>query len=143
MQTTNLRGSPRSSGFGLAGPGTPTTIPLMILPDDPSPTMRYGILGSDGSTDEEKLAKYTGVVTWAYLRPHRERDALLFVDPSLALETVGAAIAANETARVDGWLKSGDVVKLGELHAAQWNDDPAKEFEALVVSPFVLCRPVG
>lgn len=143
MQTTNAQRRPRSSGFHLAGAGTPTTIPFMILPDEPSPPMRYGILGSDESTDEEKLAKYTGVVTWGYLRPHSERDALWFVDPSLALETVGAAIAANDAARVDNWLKSGDLVKLGELHATQWNDDPAKEFEALVVSPFVLCRPVA
>ena len=40
-------------------------------------------------------------------------------------------------------LKAGDIVKIGDLHAAQWEKPGDKtEFEALVVSPFVLCRPV-
>jgi hypothetical protein len=43
---------------------------------------------------------------------------------------------------VEGWLKSGDLVKIGDLHAAQW-EGKAVEFEALVVSPFVLCRPLA
>ncbi len=100
----------------------------MILPDFSTP---------------EKLANYTGTVTWDYLRPHFERGGLFFVDPQLKLEEVGAAISENDSARVDTWLKIGDLVKISELHTAQW-EKPAKIlFEALVVSPFVLCRPVA
>lgn len=114
----------------------------MIAPDDPpSEPMRYGMLGDDATSLEQKLAKYTGEVDWDYLRPHHESGALFFVDPELALETVGNALAANDTKRVEAWLQSGDLVKIEAIHAAQWQDN-APRFQALVVSPFVLCRPI-
>ncbi|RYD39788.1 MAG: DUF2288 family protein [Verrucomicrobiaceae bacterium] len=103
--------------------------------------MKYVMLGQDASSTEEKLAKYTGQVPWSYLAPHVETSSLLFVDPALKLEEVGAAISANEAARVEAWLKAGDLVKISGLHADQWKNSQT-EFEALVVSPFVLCRPV-
>ena len=102
--------------------------------------MRYKIVGGDHSGTEEKLAKYTGVVTWSYLRPHYEAGSLYFVDPGLELEAVGAAFADNRAAEVEGWMKSGELVKIEDLHAAQWAGTET-QFEALVVSPFVLCRP--
>ena len=102
----------------------------MILPDSTTP--------DPGTLD--KLAAYTGTVPWSYLAPHQTTGSLYFVDPSLKLEVVGAAISENNAAQVKAWLKSGDLVKIEEIHAAQWTD-AAKEFEALVVSPFVLCRP--
>lgn len=114
----------------------------MILPDSTTPEpMKYTMIGQDTSTTEEKLAKYTGQVPWSYLAPHAEKGTLLFVDRSLKLEEVGAAFSANESAKVDAWLKSGDLVKIGEIHTAQWKDTDT-QFEALVVSPFVLFRPV-
>jgi hypothetical protein len=103
----------------------------MILPDSTTP--------EPGDT-MDKLANYTGNVPWSYLRPHQTNDNLYFVDPSLKLEVVGAAISQNQTDQVKAWLKSGDLVKIEEIHAAHWTD-PEMEFEALVVSPFVLCRP--
>lgn len=115
----------------------------MILPDSPGPqSLKYTMLGGDASTIEEKLAKYKGTVNWEYLRPHYKRGALLFVDPSLTLEEVGAVFAANKRAQVEAWLNAADVVKIGDLHAAQWCPPAEVMFEALVVSPFVLCRPV-
>jgi len=109
--------------------------------------MRYGMLGDDQETAEEKLAKYTGEVDWSYLKEHCENGSLFFVDPTLKLEVVGAAIAGDEKEKIAAWLKSGEMVKLEALHAAQWEvEDEAKkkqEFEALVVSPFVLCRPIA
>ena len=114
----------------------------MISPDssapDPGKTSPHG---EDASSTREKLANYTGQVPWSYLAPHSLKGSLYFVDPGLALEDVGAAISGNRADQVEAWLKSGEMVKIGALHAAQW-DDGATEFEALVVSPFVLCRPV-
>lgn len=98
------------------------------------------MLGEDESTVEEKLAKYTGTVDWKYLAPHYQNGVLYFVDPELLLTEVGAAFSVNEKDKVEAWLKSGDLVKIGDLHAEQWAKDEG-EFEALVVSPFVLCRP--
>lgn len=104
--------------------------------------MRYGIIGEDETTTEEKLTNYTGEVNWTYLKPHFEKEMLFFVDPGLKLETVGVAITHDEKEQVADWLKSGDLVKIEALHAKQWEDDQEQQFIALVVSPFVLCRPI-
>ena len=104
--------------------------------------MRYGMLGEDLSTMEEKLAKYSGEVGWDYLKEHYENGVLFFVDPDLKLEEAGAAISSDETEKVQGWLKSADLVKIEGLHAAQWKDTE-QQFEALVVSPFVIFRPIS
>ena len=116
-------------------------VPLVISPDSSNPEpMNYGMLGEDDANTEEKLAKYTGRVRWSYLAPHHESGSLYFVDPGLKLETVGAAFTANDSMQVEQWLKSGDLVKIEVLHARQWENTDTS-FEALVVSPFVLCRP--
>ena len=98
------------------------------------------MLGDDASSAEEKLAKYTGKVSWIYLKPHYESESLYFVDPTIRLEVVGAAFSENDASKVEQWLKAGDLVKIEELHAKHWESSDT-EFEALVVSPFVLCRP--
>jgi len=103
--------------------------------------MKYSILGGDELSVEEKLSQSMGVVSWEYLSPHFKNEALYFVDPSLDLEDVGARFAKDGAEQVEKWIKSGDLVKISELHAQQWEGTDT-EFEALVVSPFVLCRPV-
>jgi hypothetical protein len=114
----------------------------MIAPEHfgSEPVNNQPIADAEGA--EERLAAQIGTVPWRYLLPHCRNGVLLYVDPALPLAEVGAAIARNESPRVEAWLRSGDLVKLGELHAGQWEND-APEFEALVVSPFVLCRPAG
>lgn len=104
--------------------------------------MRYGMLGEDLESPDEKLAKFRGQVTWDYLEGPCKNGVLFFVDPELTLETVGEAFQADQKTTVEDWLKSGDLVVLGELHANQWRGT-AQVFEALVVSPFVLCRPAS
>lgn len=103
--------------------------------------LRYAMIGEDVSSVEEKLEKYTGTVDWKYLAPHYLTGSLFFVDPQLTLVEVGQAISQNQTEKVEGWLKCGDMVKIGNLHAEQWQKG-GTEFEALVISPFVLCRPI-
>jgi len=96
-------------------------------------------LGEDARPTEEKLAKYRGQVDWSYLKPHFETGSLYFVDPALTLETVGVAISSDDKESVDSWLKAGDLVKIESLHASQWEEGD-QLFEALVVSPFVVCQ---
>lgn len=107
-----------------------------------SEEMRYEMLGVDNASMEEKLAKYSGEVGWSYLKEHYQNGVLFFVDQALTLEEVGAAISADESEKVAAWLKTADLVKIEELHAMQW-EDTEQQFQALVVSPFVLCRPVS
>jgi hypothetical protein len=114
----------------------------MISPDPNAPEpLKYTMLGEDDSTTEEKLEKYTGTVDWNYLKPHYQSGVLYFADPGLRLTEVGMAFSENRKDQVETWLKAGDLVKIGDLHAEQWSKGET-EFEALVISPFVLCRPV-
>jgi hypothetical protein len=101
--------------------------------------MKYGILGEDTGGDGEKIAKYTGEVGWSYLKPHFERDALLWVDPELSLEEVAMAFIHDDSVRVADWLGNGDLVRVGKLHAAQW-ETTDELFTAVVVTPFVLMQ---
>ena len=113
-----------------------------VEPSGDSPeSMQYGILGDDKSTTSEKLAKYTGDVDWSYLKPHFEAGVLLYVDPTLELAKVGEAFTSDESGKVQAWLKTGDLVKPSEPHAAYWEESNA-HFTALVVSPFVLIQPL-
>jgi len=112
--------------------------------DEPTPrseSMQYGMLGNDSQGTPEKLEKYTGVVDWKYLQPHFESGALIYVDVELSITEVGQALAEDDSDRVEGWLKSGDLVKPSEPHAKWWQENP-EQFTALVVSPFVLMQPV-
>ena len=70
--------------------------------------MRYGMVGEDDSSDEEKLAKYSGEIAWDYLRPHYQAGVLYFVDPEITLQTVGAAFQADNAPAVETWLQNGD-----------------------------------
>lgn len=105
-------------------------------------SMSYGMIGEDHSTDGEKLAKFMGEVDWSYLKPHFERGSLFFVDASVEMTKVGEAMAQDDAEAVKRWMKAGDLVKIEGIHAFQWEDSETV-FEALVISPFVLCRPLG
>jgi hypothetical protein len=105
--------------------------------------LRYALLGEDAGGTGEKLEKYTGEVDWSYIKPHFESGALLYVDPSLVITEVGRAIGVDNKAKIEAWLKSGDLIKPGQPHAEHWENSSAR-FTALVVSPFVLiqsCEP--
>ena len=127
--------------------GTCRACPLcyasVVMTPDPTDkdAMKYAIFGGEDMSTEEKLSKYTGEVNWSYLAPHYQNDSLYFVDPTLKLEDVGAAFSGNRKKQVETWVKSGDLVKIEALHAMQWEGTDTL-FQALVVSPFVLCRPV-
>jgi hypothetical protein len=107
----------------------------------PPKEMPYGIIGEDNMSSKENLEKYTGIVDWAYLKPHFESGALIYVDPTLSITEVGKAFADDMKGKIEAWLKSGDLVNPDELHAKWWQENP-QDFTALVVSPFVLMQPV-
>lgn len=95
----------------------------------------------DAQSAEEKLEKYTGDVDWAYLRPHFEGGNMIYVDPALDLKTAGLAFTNDETAQVQKWLQSGDLVQPCELHAEHW-EKTGTRFNAMIVRPFILAQPV-
>ncbi len=90
----------------------------------------------------EELARTLGEVFWSDLRAHAGRDALIVVAAGLDLLEVGEALAKNEAARVEAWIRAGQLGKPSAEELRLWPADPAARFESLIVSPFVLIRPL-
>ncbi len=106
-------------------------------------TLKYGILGEDNSSPQEKLEKFSGITSWEYLKPHYEAGVLYHLDSSITIKDAGLAFSTDDTKKVESWLSDGSLVKIEALHAFQWDSDEEskkEQFEALVVSPFVLCQ---
>lgn len=91
-------------------------------------------------TLQQKLAAEIGEVTWHWLRPHQQRDALYCVAAGLELAVVGAAIAGDDVAAVRGWLASGALARPGQEQLAIWEADPTRSLRMLIVQPFVLIQ---
>lgn len=108
-----------------------------MISDAGGEEMQFGMLGGE----DPELEKYMGEVGWDYLKPHFETGALLYLDARLDLKEVGEALVADERAKVEAWMKSGDLVKPSQPHADHWAS-AGERYRALVVSPFVLMQPV-
>ena len=101
--------------------------------------MKYAMLGEDSLSDDAKIAKYTGEVGWKYLKPHYKNGNVLWVDSGLDLREVAKAFTDDQSKQVADWLGCGDLVRVGDLHAEQWEDGDDL-FLAVVISPFVLMQ---
>ena len=102
--------------------------------------MEYGMVGEDGLTMQERLEKYSGETDWEYLRAACMYEVLYYVDKELDMKTVSSAFFEDQAEVIKDWIKAGDLVKLEKLHLAHFDQDKSKKFNAVVVSPFVLCQ---
>lgn len=79
--------------------------------------------------------------TWAALEPHARRQALFLVRDGLELAEVAAAVAADDQQKVKGWIDDESLRRPTLDEVTRWADDPVA-FYAVIVQPFVLCRPI-
>ena len=112
-----------------------------LMSEEKPEKLQYDILGNDATSSEDKIAKYTGEVDWAYIKPHYKSGAMIYVDPELELTKVAEAFAKDNKEQVQAWLKSADLVKPSHLHEDWWEHDQTR-FTAVVITPFVLAQPV-
>ncbi|BFM41249.1 DUF2288 domain-containing protein [Synechocystis sp. LKSZ1] len=77
---------------------------------------------------------------WETIIPHVKRDAVIIVDPSLDLIEVATAIAEDQVAPVQNWIQAGLLHKPSTADLSDWNHDLKKEFQTLIVQPFVLIQ---
>ncbi|HBQ19293.1 MAG: DUF2288 family protein [Sandaracinaceae bacterium] len=89
----------------------------------------------------QKLEAEILPASWATLTPHAERNALFLVTGETPLADVAVALARDDSAAVEGWVAGGSLRRptLEELEA--WKTSPIT-FYAVIVAPFVLCKPV-
>ena len=102
------------------------------MSDDP---LRYGILGDDGLTEEERLTKYTGPVSRDYLLPHLKAGVLFRVDQTVDLNAAAIAVMRDDKAQVQAWLDEQLFTPATEADLCRGEGDV---YSAVVVSPFVL-----
>ena len=91
---------------------------------------------------KEKLNKDIADISWQELLPHARRDAVIIVKSELDLSEVAVAIAQDNTSSVQNWIASQSVAKPTADQLSQWNDNPQKQFTALIVQPFVVVKEV-
>lgn len=111
------------------------------MSSDQPDRLKYDILGENGMSEDDKIAKYTGDVDWEYMKPHYQSGAMIYVDPSLDLKVVAKAFSDDQKEQVQAWLKKADLVKPDHLHADWWEHDQTR-FNAVVVNPFVIAQPI-
>lgn len=87
-----------------------------------------------------QLQSELAAMEWESLRPHAQRDGLIVAEPSLDLVEAGAAIAADLTETVQGWISAGLIRKPSAAELGQWNQDGAQSFQTLIVQPYVLIQ---
>lgn len=105
---------------------------------DSSDPMRYNILGDDGLTEEQRLEKYTGPVSYDYLMGPLRNGVLIQVHEALDLREVGLAFIRDDKRRVRAWLDEEMIVK-GTEETFGKREGP-EAYMAVVVTPFVLVQ---
>ncbi len=79
---------------------------------------------------------------WEWLIPHVKRDALILVTQGLNLVDVGVAIASDNLLEVQQWINAQLITKPSPAQLGEWNQNPTKRFETLIVQPYVLVQEI-
>ncbi|MBK1988913.1 DUF2288 domain-containing protein [Sphaerospermopsis aphanizomenoides BCCUSP55] len=79
---------------------------------------------------------------WDWLIPHAQRDAVILVADGLDLLDVGEAIARDHIPTVQNWIDEQLLTKPSPLQLGEWNINPNKRFNALIVEPYVLIQEI-
>ena len=75
-----------------------------------------------------------------WLKPHIQRDVVVVVHQQLDLLDVGVAIARDDVLSVQHWISEQLLHKPFPEELADWNSNPTKRFQALIVQPYVLIK---
>jgi hypothetical protein len=90
-----------------------------------------------------QLIKDLAPMDWETLIPHAKRDAVIVVDGALDLVEVGVAIAEDNASVVQNWLSELLLHKPSQEELNHWNAEPEKQFNTLIVQPFVLVTAIA
>ena len=87
-----------------------------------------------------ELEKDLDEAQWEWLIPHVKRDSVLILAKELNLVNVGIAIASDNLQSVQHWISEQLIQKPSETQLSNWNSDPQKRFNTLIVQPYVLIQ---
>ncbi|BAY61561.1 hypothetical protein NIES22_16280 [Calothrix brevissima NIES-22] len=77
---------------------------------------------------------------WEWLIPHVKRDAVILVAQGLDLLDVGVAIAGDNIPQVQIWIDEQLITKPSKEQLGEWNSNPQKRFQTLIVQPYVIVQ---
>ncbi|MCM0589546.1 MAG: DUF2288 domain-containing protein [Gloeotrichia echinulata IR180] len=80
---------------------------------------------------------------WEWLIPHVKRDAVILVTKGLNLVDVGVAIASDNIPEVQQWINAQLIAKPTPAQLGEWNENPTKRFDTLIVQPYVLVQEIA
>lgn len=89
-----------------------------------------------------KLNTETAKLSWPELQPHFARGVVVKVMHGTDLVEVAARFAADDTPRVEQWLRTGQIARASTDDAADWVAR-APVFWAVVAAPWVLVQEVA
>ena len=92
---------------------------------------------------KQKLKEDLATISWQDILPHAKRDAVIVVDAKLDLLEVAEAIALDKTSLVSNWIAEQLIAKPSATQLTDWNSNPAREFTAAIVQPFVIIQPLA
>ncbi len=80
---------------------------------------------------------------WHDLKDHLERDAIIVVHPELDLSDVANNVTADRATVIQDWITRQQLGKPTADQIAAWNAMPTKEFQFVIVQPYVLIQESG
>lgn len=89
---------------------------------------------------KQQLEEELATVTWNSLTDHAKRDGIIIIDSALNLIEAGIAIATDNSSLVQGWIEKKLITKPSIDQLNIWNQHPEKEFQTIIVQPFVLIQ---
>lgn len=89
---------------------------------------------------KHELTEMVAPADWAWISPHANRGAVVVVDQSLDLAEVGVAIATDNVTVVNRWIAEALLTKPSPFQLEIWDQTAKKQFQSLIVQPFVLVQ---
>lgn len=93
-----------------------------------------------GSKVAARIAREIHRASWRDLRAHAARDTVLIVAAEPGLQVAAEAVAADDSAAVQGWVEAGQLARPSEAQMRGWEAQMDTAFDMVVVAPFVLAR---
>jgi hypothetical protein len=86
------------------------------------------------------MASEVDVTSWGDLRSHSVADRMFLVASDLALVDVALAVANDQSAEVQAWVSSGQLVRPSADQVQVFESREGLAFRCVIISPFVLIQ---
>lgn len=96
---------------------------------------------TSAETLKKHLKEETAPMSWSDLIPFFARGQLIAVGPKLDLLDVAVAVSQDNLAQVEKWMQGGDVLRVDDTLAKEWNDKEP-QLLTVVIAPWVLAQEI-